>query len=220
MTRSVIIVAGGKGSRMGASTPKQFLLLKGKPILMHSIQHFFDFDPEIKTVVVLPAEHIETWKALCVKFNFTVTHQIVEGGNERTNSVVNGLFVIPNEGCVAIHDGVRPLTSLALIKRCFEHAEVKGNAVPCVKISESVRRIKVGRSKPVKREEYRLIQTPQCFRTIDLKAAYDKFTNENFTDDASLFEADGHVIELIEGETKNIKITTPEELKIAELLLG
>lgn len=220
MNRSVIIVAGGKGSRMGASIPKQFLLLKGKPILMHTIQHFSDFDPQIKIVVVLPLEHVESWKSLCGRFNFTIAHQIVEGGSERTLSVVNGLSAVPNEGCVAIHDGVRPLISTALIKRCFEHAEVKGNAVPSVKISESMRRIKVGRSKTVKREEYRLIQTPQCFKTKDLKAAYDKFANENFTDDASLFEADGHFIELIEGETKNIKITTPEELKMAELLLG
>jgi 2-C-methyl-D-erythritol 4-phosphate cytidylyltransferase len=214
-----IIVAGGKGSRMKSAVPKQFLLLAGKPILMYSIENFFKAIPAIEIIVVLPKEEMDRWKKLCRSFSFKISHKTVEGGETRFHSVKNGLKEMKANGIVAIHDGVRPLTSVSLIKRCFVKAQKIGNAVPNVSINESLRKIKGKKNKIVDRNAIVAIQTPQCFRVKTLMEAYKAKYSEDFTDDASVFEHYGNKIHLIEGERKNIKITTTQDLALAETLI-
>lgn len=219
MQKSVIIVAGGCGKRMGTETPKQFLLLKSKPILMHTIACFYAFDSAIEIVVVLPKEHISVWQQLCVEHNFNIKHQITEGGSERFYSVKNGLEKINNNGIVAIHDGVRPFVSKETIARCFKKAEETGAAIPVMPVVESLRKVDGERSKSVNRSEYVSVQTPQCFNIELIKSAYQQDFLNTFTDDASLVEKFGHQVSLINGNIENIKITSPQDLILAEYLL-
>lgn len=218
-SKYVIIVAGGSGTRMESKTPKQFIELKGKPILMHSILAFFNFDPSLKIILVLPESQISVWESLCVEHSFTINHEVVIGGKERFFSVKHGLDVITTPGVVGIHDGVRPLVSKETISKCYETAMEQGNAIPVVNVHETVRRIEGDLSVTVPRSEYRLVQTPQCFDVELLKSAYDLGFLESFTDDASVAEANGQQMNLVEGNRENIKITTPIDLKIAEALL-
>ena len=215
----VIIVAGGSGSRMRSDVPKQFMLLAGMPVLMHTIKAFYKFSLEIQIILVLPEAEIPTWKALCKKYSFIVPHIIQKGGNSRFQSVKNGLEKIEHDGLVAVHDGVRPLVSQAVIKNSFETAEKEESAVTAVLLKESIRFIEGKDSKAVDRRNFQLIQTPQTFKVELLKKAYDVEESEVFTDDASVVEAVGRYITLIEGNYENIKITTPEDLVIAECLL-
>jgi len=220
MRKYAIIVAGGKGLRMGNDIPKQFLELKGKPILMHSIERFYKYDTTISIIVVLPQSQIEYWRELCSKYHFTINHTVVEGGEERFFSVRNGLDSISEiNSVVAIHDGVRPLVSHETIARCFETAIIEGNAVPCVGVVDSVRIQKNEGSEVVDRNDLRLIQTPQTFQTKFLKEAYRLKWNKSFTDDASVVEATGCKIILVEGNRENIKVTSPIDMKIAEAIL-
>ena len=216
--KCVIIVAGGMGSRMQADLPKQFLELCGRPILIHSIMAFAEAINDIRVVVVLPAAQIEFWQKLCNRHEFTLPHDIVEGGATRFHSVKNGLSLLHDEGLVAIHDGVRPLVSKQTITGCFYEAAIHGCAVPVVPVIDSVREVTGSTSRMLNRTALRLIQTPQVFDIASLKKAYEQEYTPSFTDDASVFEKAGYHIHLTEGNVENIKITTPNDLIVAEAL--
>ena len=215
----VIIVAGGKGLRMGGDVPKQFQLLGSQPVLMHTLQRFADDCKDLQIILVLPQEQIEYWSDLGEKYHFGVEHWIVAGGETRFHSVQNGLAQIPDdaEGVVAVHDGVRPLVSREVIGKCFEEARRKKAVVPVVPVVESLRHVSDG---AVPRADYRLVQTPQTFDIQLLKQAYRQPFSKDFTDDASVVEAFGHPISMVEGNRENIKLTTPFDLKIAEAIIN
>lgn len=215
MKKYVILVAGGKGSRMGSDLPKQFLELNGKPILMHTFEAFLSLEVQIEFILVLPADHISHWNHLCEIHDFRTPHQITEGGPHRFHSVKSGLKLVPEGALVAIHDAVRPFVSKEVIKRCFTMAERKGNAVPVIPLRESIRVMSGSLSKSVDRDKYKLVQTPQAFLSSALKVAYQQAYNERFTDDATVLENTGAQIFTVEGNKENIKITTPAELAIA-----
>ncbi len=218
--RYLIIVAGGKGLRMGSSVPKQFLRLGDKPVIIHTIQKFIDFDPAIELIVVLPDDSTELWEKTCLSCGFDHDHSIIKGGKERFDSVKNGLSLVRKRSLVAIHDAVRPLVSKDTIERCFKVAGLKGNAVPFVRPAESVRDITEPRgSRPVNRDSIALIQTPQVFRSDLLLKAYEKTFDPSFTDDASVVEAAGYRINLVEGNRENIKITTALDMIMAEAMM-
>lgn len=217
-----IIVAGGSGCRMGSSIPKQFLSIEGLPILMHTITRFMQFDPKIKVIVVLPESQIDYWEGLCVQHNFSAAKNIkvVRGGENRFSSVKNGLAAIEgNDGLVAIHDGVRPFVSIETIKRCFNMASQKGNAIPVIPINDSLRMVDGTTNKAVDRNAFVSIQTPQVFAVKDIKRAYSVDFDSAFTDDASVFEKMGKNINLVDGNIENIKITHQIDLLIAEAIL-
>lgn len=220
MDKFLIIVAGGKGSRMLSETPKQFHTVAGKPILMHTVNCFFTFQPTIKIILVLPEPFIDFWKSLVNRYDFEVPHQMVVGGETRYESVKNGLKLVNPGSLVAIHDGVRPLVSHDTIKRVFDTTEEKGNAIPVISINESIRKVDGTLNIPVDRNDFFLVQTPQCFRSDILIKAYELVSGENFTDDATLVEQSGVTINLVEGNFENIKITRLIDLKIAEALLS
>lgn len=222
MRKIALIVAGGKGERMGHDVPKQFLELSGKPVLLHCIEKFRRVCDEI--IVVLPESQMAYWKKLCEIHRFNIPHLVVSGGINRINSVINGLEKVSGKCLVAIHDGVRPLIEEQIIANSFIEAEKNGNAISSVKLKDSIREVNAGKSKSQARENFVLIQTPQTFKSEIIKDAYSKLISENieqsqFTDDASVAEFFGEQINLIDGSYRNIKITTPEDLKIAEVLL-
>ena len=204
---------------MQSVVPKQFLLLKDKPILMHTMQTFHDVYNELEFILVLPGEHISHWETLCEKHHFDIAHQVCSGGDTRFYSVRNGLELIPEEGLVAIHDGVRPLVSEKVIVEGFELAAEKGNAIPCVGISESVRIADGTTSLPADRSVLRIIQTPEVFRVSLIKRAYQADYHTAYTDDASVLERMGEKIHLFPGNPENIKITGPTDLVVAEAFL-
>ena len=214
-----IIVAGGKGERMNADIPKQFLEIQGKPILMHTLEAFHRFDALMQLILVLPSTQIDFWKGLCMKHDFALQHQIVEGGQARFYSVKNGLTVVKSPALVAIHDGVRPLVSQETIARCFYAAEKFDAAIPVVDLVDSIRYLTGAGSLSVDRAAYKLVQTPQVFDAELLKRAYEQDFSALFTDDASVVEASGKQVQLVEGNRENIKITTEFDLKIAETLM-
>lgn len=207
------------GMRMNTSTPKQFLRVAGKPVLMHTILRFYHFDEKMKIIVVLPFDHIDTWNRLCSEQRFLVPHIVITGGSERFYSVLNGLANVPENELVAIHDGVRPLVSEDLIARCFVAAATFGNAIPVISPNESLRKIEESASYPVDRNQFRLVQTPQTFISNLIIEAYHQPFKSSFTDDATVFESSGHRVHLVEGEPENIKITRPADLRIAEALM-
>jgi 2-C-methyl-D-erythritol 4-phosphate cytidylyltransferase len=216
---NVIIVAGGIGKRMHTETPKQFLNISGKPILLHTLEKFHNFSNEANIFVVLPRPFIEFWKSLCKKHNCTIEHKLVEGGESRFHSVKNGLKHVSKNSLVAVHDGVRPLVSDITLQNVIKKAQTKGNAIPVVKINESIRFIEADTSNPVNRQSYRLVQTPQCFQSELLIRAYHQEFKESFTDDASVVEALGEKINLVDGNYENIKITRPVDLKFAKAFM-
>jgi 2-C-methyl-D-erythritol 4-phosphate cytidylyltransferase len=215
-----VIVAGGSGQRMGSSIPKQFLEMKGRPILMHTIEAFYNYPEYIKLVLVLPEPYIGKWKSLCKHYNFKVPVTLQPGGNSRFESVKQGLEKISGEGLVAIHDGVRPLVDQQLIERSFKTARMYNSAVAAIPLKNSLRQIVNDGSKAVDRSQYRQVQTPQTFSLSLLKEAYRITEQANFTDDAGVWEAAGHPVTLYEGSEKNLKITTIQDLVIAEMLLS
>jgi 2-C-methyl-D-erythritol 4-phosphate cytidylyltransferase len=217
--RTVIIVAGGKGLRMNADIPKQFIAVSGKPVLMHTIEVFRRFDAAMSIIVVLPREQFSFWDELCRRYNFAVSYKLAEGGESRFYSVKNGLELVSEVSLVAVHDGVRPLVSAEAIERCFAAAEKSGAAIPVVDMVESIRQLTGNGSVAVDRAAYRVVQTPQVFDAPLLREAYDQEFSALFTDDASVVEAFGAKIQLVEGNRENIKITTAMDLKIAEALL-
>lgn len=218
----VIIVAGGKGLRMGSDIPKQFLPIGGKPVLMRTIERFRQYSADIQIVLVLPEAQQAYWQQLCKKYDFHVDYQLANGGETRFHSVQNGLALIPDdaEGVVGVHDGVRPFPSIEVIRRCYETAQSQKAVVPVIPVVETVRHLENEKSVTVPRDEYCLVQTPQTFDIQLLKAANRQPYNDGFTDDASVVEAFGFDITLVEGNRENIKITTPYDLKIAEVLIG
>jgi len=216
----VIIVAGGKGERMNANIPKQFLELQGKPILMHTIEAFNRFDKTMQIILVLPETQIDYWITLCKKHAFAVLHKIVIGGQTRFNSVKNGLKLVQSPSLVAVHDGVRPLVSHSTITRSFNAAEKYDAAIPVVDLIDSIRQVNEDESLSVDRTKYKLVQTPQVFDAELLKKAYEQEFSALFTDDASVVEALGTKIHLVEGNRENIKITTEIDLKMAETFLN
>lgn len=204
---------------MGGTTPKQFLEIADRPVLLRAADCFIQFDDAIGLTIVLPEQWVGHWKELCAKHQFTYPHQIVSGGNERYYSVKNGLAQISGEGVVAIHDGARPLVSQACIADAFKAAEQAGAAIPAIPVSESLRKLEEHGSSAVDRTKYLIAQTPQCFQISLIKQAYEQPYNSGFTDDASVAEAAGHAIALTTGHPENIKITNSQDLKIAEALL-
>ncbi len=219
LNKAVVIVAGGSGKRMGLETPKQFIVVAGKPILMHTIFRFYNYDPNIFIVLVLPFDHIETWNRLCSDYRFTLAHQVVPGGAERYFSVKSGLEKITNDCLIAIHDGVRPLVSEQVIANTYQAAATHGSAIPVISPSESIRKRDGDISIPVNREQFILVQTPQIFKAELLKKAYEIPYQDRFTDDATVFEANGQTVHLVEGNVENIKITRPADILFAEGVL-
>lgn len=214
-----VIVAGGKGTRIRSTLPKQFLELQGVPILMHTLNAFYRYSSDINIILVLPEDDFSTWTTLCKKHNFRKPHVLQKGGETRFQSVKNGLALIDSDGLVAVHDGVRPLVSEDIIAASFRLASVHQSAVAAVRLKESIRMTDQDNTKAVDRSKFRLIQTPQTFQISILKKAYELKEDANLTDDASVVEKSGHIISLFEGSYENIKITTPEDLVIADALL-
>jgi len=243
----IIIVAGGKGLRMGSDIPKQFLPIGGKPVLMRTLERFREYSPTLQIILVLPKAQQDYWKQLCEEYHFNVEYQLADGGETRFHSVQHGLALIPDdaEGVVGVHDGVRPFPSIDVIRRCYETAREKKAVIPVIPVVETLRQIiskddRTNRtaeqteeggkvlqsyspcnkiSQTVPRNDYRLVQTPQTFDIQLLKAANRQPYNDGFTDDASVVEAFGFDITLVEGNRENIKITTPFDMTIAEALL-
>ena len=216
MKTFAIIVAGGKGLRMGGDVPKQFLPIGGKPVLMHTIEAFREALDDVQIVLVLPAEQHDYWQKLCKDYNFRSPELIATGGETRFHSVKNGLALLPkdDEAVVGVHDGVRPFVSRDTIQRCFSTAAEGKAVVPVVPVVETLRQILPdGTSITRPRNEYRLVQTPQTFPLALLKQAYEQPYSEVFTDDASVVEAMGKEITMVEGNRENIKLTTPADLK-------
>ena len=219
MTRQAIIVAGGRGTRMNNEVPKQFLPLCGKPIVMHTLETFYNFDSHIELILVLPEHLMVYWQNLCVEHQFDIPHDIVAGGQERFYSVKNGLAFAKPNALIAIHDGVRPFVSHSTLERCFRQAELQGNAIPAMPLVDSIREIKLNESQIVDRTKLRAIQTPQVFQSQIITKAFEQPFSPTFTDDASVVEAYGEKIHLVEGNVENIKLTTPFDLLIGEALL-
>jgi 2-C-methyl-D-erythritol 4-phosphate cytidylyltransferase len=215
-----LIVAGGKGTRIKSVLPKQFLELNGLPVLMHTIQAFLRYSPKINIILVLPADDFSTWEKLVQTHSFTAPITLCKGGETRFQSVRNGLQLLSGDGMVAIHDGVRPLVSEDIIAASFRLASVHKAAVASVRLKESIRVVDQDNTKAVDRSRYRLIQTPQTFMISAIKKAYEGKEDESLTDDASVAEKAGLSISLFEGSYSNIKITTTEDLLLAEALLA
>ena len=214
----VIIVAGGKGLRMGSDIPKQFLPIGGKPVLMRTIERFREYSADLQIILVLPKAQQAYWQQLCHEYGFRVDYLLADGGETRFHSVQHGLALIPDDaqGVVGVHDGVRPFPSVEVIRNCYEAARTHQAVIPVIPVVETLRHVAEG-TKP--RGDYRLVQTPQTFDIQLLKAANRQPYCDAFTDDASVVEAFGHAITLVEGNRENIKITTPYDLKIAEVLI-
>ncbi len=219
MTQYVLIVAGGKGIRMGGDIPKQFLPIGGVPVLMRTMDAFYAYNQDIQIILVLPHDQQAFWLDLCRKHHFERPYRIADGGETRFHSVKNGLALVETPALVGVHDGVRPFVSSDVIRRCYAEASQKHAVVPCVNVVETLRHVQEERSVTVPRDEYRLVQTPQVFDATLLKKAYEQPYSPQFTDDASVVESMGMVVSLIEGNRENIKITTPFDLKIASALL-
>ena len=233
----IIIVAGGKGLRMGSDIPKQFLPIGGKPVLMRTLERFREYSEDIQIILVLPESQQEYWHQLCDEYHFDVEYTLANGGQTRFHSVQNGLAKVPNDaqGVVGVHDGVRPFPSIEVIRNCYDTARTAKAVIPVIPVVETVRQLisngplelcslatggtQEHDSRTVPRDQYRLVQTPQTFDIQLLKAANRQPYNDGFTDDASVVEAFGHKITLVEGNRENIKITTPYDLKIAEVLI-
>lgn len=215
-----IIVAGGKGTRMGTDLPKQFLPVVGVPVLMHTIRRFRAYSPDLGIIVVLPHEQQSFWRELCEQHHFEVEHTVVDGGETRYHSSKNGLDAIPSgDGVVAFHDGVRPFVTTEVIGRCYETARQTGAAIPVMPVTDTLRLIDEGGSRNVLRSNYRAVQTPQAFTIGVAKSAFGQPWQENFTDDASVVEAAGYSVTMVEGCRENIKLTTPFDLEVAEVIV-
>jgi len=219
MKKFALIVAGGNGSRMKDSIPKQFIELQDRPILMRTLDVFYNYDSQIEFILVLPKSQVEYWNELCKKYNFGIKYKLAFGGETRFHSVKNGLDLIDVEGVVFIHDGVRPLVSVQTLHNCFTTATEKGNALPVISVSESIRFVNDKGNSSVDRAKYFLVQTPQTFKVNLIQKAFNQNYSDKFTDDASVLESFGEAINLVEGNRENIKITYPEDLIVAKCFL-
>lgn len=223
MKRYLIVVAGGKGTRMGGEMPKQFQLLGDKPVVMLTLERLHSIDPTMQLILVLPAEHIDMWMLLCKQYSFAVPLILTQGGSTRFHSVQNGLAQVDDidDALVGVHDGVRPFVSPSVLDECFREAWMHGAAIPMLDIQDSLRHIvgSNGATEVVPRDRYRLVQTPQVFRLSLLRRAYEQRFVESFTDDASVVEALGEQVVGVEGNRENIKLTTPFDLMVAKTLM-
>jgi 2-C-methyl-D-erythritol 4-phosphate cytidylyltransferase len=216
----VLIVAGGSGIRMNAGIPKQFIPVNGFPILMHTMEVFASYDRQIRIILALPDNQMEAWRQLCKTYKYSRIHEIRPGGATRFHTVQKNLQDLPDNSLIAIHDGVRPLVSYDTIDRCFKAASEFGNAIPCVEIPETLRKIEADLSRSIDRTQYRLVQTPQIFKGGLIKKAYEQDYQKHFTDDAGVVESLGYKIHVVEGNPENIKITFEKDLVIASALLN
>lgn len=219
MERSTIIVAGGSGKRLGGPVPKQFQTVKGRPLLMWTIEAFHRYDQDMPLIVVLPETHFDIWKALCMGHRFFTPHQVVAGGEQRWHSVKAGLQKVEGNGLVAVHDGVRPLVSTDLIARCFSAADMHAAAIPVVPVVPSIRETTADGSRALDRSKLLAVQTPECFHTDLLRKAFELPYDSTFTDEATLVEKLGVKVHLVEGEETNIKVTTAMDLVLVETYL-
>lgn len=219
MKKYAVIVAAGSGIRMGSVLPKQFLLIHNRPILWYTLHIFLKSFKDIHIIVVLPAEYYDTGLTICDEMKAANPIRAVVGGDTRFHSVQKGLALIDEDSIVFIHDAVRCLISPSLIHHCFEETMKFGSAIPCVEARDSVRLVHATGHKSIKRSDIKLVQTPQTFQSSILLPAYKTNYQEEFTDDASVVEAAGYEVHLVDGEQNNIKITTPLDLAIAEELL-
>ena len=218
--RYAIVVAGGSGTRMQSNVPKQFMPLGGLPMLAHSLKAFYEYDREISLILVLPVEFVEYWKDLAAQCNFNIPHFVIHGGKERFYSVKAALNIIHEEkGLVAVHDAARPFVSQELIAKCYDDAMANSSAVPSLPLSDSIRALYNGHWQPADRSHYRVIQTPQVFDLALLKKAYHQPYIPLFTDDATVYELAGYGINLVDGERKNWKVTTAEDMNYAQYLM-
>jgi 2-C-methyl-D-erythritol 4-phosphate cytidylyltransferase len=203
---------------MGGDIPKQFLPVCGKPVLMRTLEAFHVYDASIHLILVLPVSQQAYWKQLCEEYQFNLAHEIADGGETRFHSVKNGLALIKEDGLVGVHDGVRPFVSQEVIARCYDEALSLKAVIPVIGVVETVRHLTEGGSETVPRDQYKLVQTPQVFDVALLRRAYEQTYTDMFTDDASVVEALGEKVYLVEGNRENIKLTTLFDLKLAELL--
>lgn len=211
-------MAGGTGTRFGSEIPKQFALLDNKPVLMHTLETFFHLE-DTAFILVLPEHWHSHWADLCKKFNFNLPHTVIEGGSTRFQSVAAGLKHVKNPSLVIIHDAVRPLVTPELINTCVKYAQAKSCAIPVIPLTDTLRFVSGPHNKAVDRNQYRSVQTPQVFKSNLILQAYQQGYDEKFTDDASVLGALGYPVILVPGEVENIKITTPIDLQIAELVI-
>jgi 2-C-methyl-D-erythritol 4-phosphate cytidylyltransferase len=220
MKNAVIIVAGGAGKRMGYTVPKQFIIINDRPIILHTIDKFIEFDPGIEIIVVLAESYYETWQKLVTGSGFDFPVTIAAGGETRFHSVKSGLEQLKGDFLVGIHDSVRPFVTLPTIQLVFSTAELFGCAVPCVPLKESVREVHDEGSTPLDRSYIQIVQTPQVFRSDILRKSYETDYRTRFTDDASVVEAAGYPVRLVQGDEYNFKITSPEDLEIARMIIN
>ena len=213
MKKYIIIVAGGKGLRMGGDIPKQFLPVCGKPVLMRTLEAFHAYDASMRLILVLPVSQQAYWKQLCEEYQFDLVHEIANGGETRFHSVKNGLALVKEDGLVGVHDGVRPFVSQEVISRCYEEAVSLKAVIPVIGVVETVRHLTEEGSETVPRDQYKLVQTPQVFDVALLRRAYQQEYPDLFTDDASVVEALGEKVYLVEGNRENINLTTHNDLK-------
>lgn len=220
MNQYIIIVAGGSGSRMNSDIPKQYLEINKTPIIVHTVKRFLEYDKNVQIICCVHANYLDYAEGLMLKYFPNSKIKIVLGGETRFHSVKNGLAAIKDSNSlVAIHDAARPLVSKETIKGCFVSAQQNDSGIPVVKVSESIRSLEGNKSIAINRDNYRIVQTPQCFKTEILQKAFEVEYNNSFTDDATVFENAGHVVSLVEGNIENIKITLPSDILIAEALL-
>lgn len=218
---SVVIVAGGEGLRVGADIPKQFIPLAGKPMLIHTIEQFYEFDKDIHIVVVLHSDYFPFWVGLCKEYNFTIECELILGGATRFESVKNGLDAVSDDAIVAIHDAARPFVTKELIAQCYSKVEEKQcGVIPVVDVKSSLREVVGQKHNPLDRDRVKIVQTPQVFPTHLIKKAYEVEFNPLFTDDATVAEYSGIRVELIAGSDLNIKVTTMEDVYYASFLLS
>ncbi len=215
-----IIVAGGAGRRMHSDIPKQFIPVAGQPLMMHTINAFYNYSDKIKLIVVIHPDFTDLWNELCRKSDFNIPHKVVPGGKERFDSVKNGLNAINKEdGLVAVHDAVRPFVSTELINAAFDNAAIHGASVPVIAINDTLREIISDESRIIDRSNLFLVQTPQVFSVRMLKKAYQQQYDERFTDDAAVIESLGEKVHYFPGERNNLKITWPEDVVLAEAVM-
>jgi len=219
MKKYAVIVAGGSGTRMGNAIPKQFLLLKGKPVLWYTIDSFLRAYDDMNIILVLPKDHVKKGEKIINQLNAETRIVIVEGGTTRFNSVKLGLQKITDEAVVFVHDGVRCLISVPLIRRCYNQAIEKGSAIPAVAATDSIRIVRNGSHYVNERQEVRIVQTPQTFLSKIILPAFEQSYQDSFTDEATVVEANGSPVFLTEGEYDNIKITRPIDLLVAERII-
>ncbi|SFB18302.1 2-C-methyl-D-erythritol 4-phosphate cytidylyltransferase [Algoriphagus aquimarinus] len=218
--KAAILVAGGRGTRMGGPVAKQYLPVAGKPVLMRTLSVFYQVDPSIDLILVLPENDFSYWEELCAEYKFSIPHRLVAGGNSRFQSVRNGLNSLNFETkLVAVHDGVRPFVSQAVIEESFEVADLNGSAIAVISLKDSIRKLTDdGKSFYEERQYFRLVQTPQTFQVEKIKKAFAVTELQQFTDDATVYENQGWQVTLISGNADNIKITTPEDMDYAEYI--